>query len=334
MKEARLFKENTPIIVPAKEVLDGKYSRDEEFVDIEYQFKLQFVKGAKNGGGPYFRMYYSLEEYKKRFPDSADRYEIVRDMRHFQESPWHKHWKQNFSSFCKIEKSIKSNKTNEWKIADAYYEERKTCIEFQHSYISSDFEKRNQHYSDLKIKVVWLYDLSTANVKKNENGNIELLENNAKGFFKVSEVPENLSNHLVYIQVKSGTIYKVDKLLRREIPGDRKSTIRYFVPNEVYSESEFIDAIKSDKIVIPETPKSYTLQQLWNSNYLSMTVKNIYTDDIIRINRDYKNEMYRDSTGCITYVYADSKNKKEYHIKRDKENQANWILLNAHYKNK
>ena len=34
------------------------------------------------------------------------------------------------------------------------------------------------------------------------------------------------------------------------------------------------------------------------------------------------------------FQHGDSKNKKEYHIKRDKENQANWILLNEHYKNK
>ena len=59
MKKALLFRENEePALVSAEEVKDGLYSRYEEFVDPEYEFKVQFVKGARNNGALYFRFYY------------------------------------------------------------------------------------------------------------------------------------------------------------------------------------------------------------------------------------------------------------------------------------
>ena len=122
MKEAVLFREDEGhIVVSAEDVKNGLYSRYEEFVDPKYEeFKVQYVKSAKNNGGPYFRLYYSYEEYKKLFPDRADRYEIVADMRKYQESKWHIHWKENMSGFCSIEKYIKNENTNKWKFSDAF----------------------------------------------------------------------------------------------------------------------------------------------------------------------------------------------------------------------
>ena len=70
MKYARLFRENEePILVSSEQVKEGLYSRDEEFVDPEYEYRVRFVKGAKNNGGPYFRLYHSYEEYKKGLLD-------------------------------------------------------------------------------------------------------------------------------------------------------------------------------------------------------------------------------------------------------------------------
>ncbi len=254
MKEALLFdNRNDPILVTAEEVKEGKYSRDSEFVDPEYEFKVQFVKGAKNNGGPYFRLYYSYEDYRRLFPDKADRYKIVANMRRYYESLWHKQWKQRFEPFCTIEKHIKSPLTNKWKFADAYYEDAKTCIEFQHSYIAFEFEERNKFYSDLGIRTIWLYDLTDANTRTAEDGFIEILENNSNGFFRVSEVPENLSKQNVYIQVKSGKIYRIKELLRRKTSTELKSTIRCFLPSEQYSISEFIEAVKSKSIITEES---------------------------------------------------------------------------------
>ena len=174
MKEALLFRENEDcILVSAEEVKAEKYSKDEEFVDPEYEFRVQYVKRAKGNGGPYFRYYYSIEDYSKLHPDKATKYEIVRNMRHCQESPWHKRWEDNLSDFCETEKHIKNPSTGKYKRADAFYGETNTSIEFQHSYIDKDFEKRNDFYSELSIKTIWLYDLTKSNVRENEQGYLE-----------------------------------------------------------------------------------------------------------------------------------------------------------------
>ena len=352
MREAILFRENEePIRVTAEEVREGFYDRHEEFVDPDHEFKVQFVKGARNNGGPYFRLYYSYEEYKKLYPDRATRYEIVANMRRFEESEWHRQWKDRCAHFCSIEKCIKDEKTKQRKFADAYYEKTKTCIEFQYSYISFDFEERNKFYSNMSINTVWLYALPLANACENEDGNIEILEDNARGFFRISENPNNLRNHSVYIQVKSGTIYRVKKLFRRPSSTDKKSTIRYFVPTEVYTESEFVDAIKSDTLcksynnlelkrhVSEDRSKNEvvpcSLKQLWSHKYSSMRVKNVENGKEIYINCDGHGGMFRDyKTGCIKYKYADNKygyyaakDKYEYPLSHDEENGCVWIVV-------
>ena len=68
MKHACIFKENYPLVlVSAEDIKNGLYSREEEFVDPEYEFKVQYVKGAKNNGGPYFRLYYSFILYNYEY---------------------------------------------------------------------------------------------------------------------------------------------------------------------------------------------------------------------------------------------------------------------------
>ena len=362
MKNARLFRENQkPILVSAEQVRDGLYNRYEEFVDPEYEFKVQYVKGAKNNGGPYFRLYYSYEEYKKLYPDRADRYEIVANMLHYQESEWHKRWKKNVSEFCSIEKCIKNDSTNKWKFADAFYDETKTCIEFQHSYINWDFEERNEFYSNLSIKTIWLYDLPKTNARENSEGNIDILENNARGFFRISENPDNLKNHRVYVQVKSGMIYRISELLRHESSTDLKSTIRYFTPTEKYTEDEFISAIKNNTIgssintpktinntpkAIKNTPKAIkntpkTIKELWSKDYSSMVIENIENGDQIQIYRGPDNEIYRSyDNGCIQYEYVDGLfrsfgiNNKRYSLSHKDEKRSIWILVRANNRKK
>ena len=339
MKYARLFRENEePILVSAEDVKNGTYSRREEFVDPEYEFKVRFVSGARNNGGPYFRLYYSYEEYKRKFPDRATRYEIVANMRRYQESKWHKQWKKKMEDCCAIEFCVKNSVTKKWKFADAYLAKTKTCIEFQHSYIAFDFEERNSFYEDLGIKVVWLYDLPNANVCGEGLIHMEILEDNARGFFRISEKAGNLEDHLVYIQVKSGRIYRVKRLYRRESSTDKKSTIRYFELSEVYTEEEFINAIKSNQIggcdVIAEGRPPKTLHELWDDSYKVMIVRNVENDDIIRINHNGRGNMYRDyGSSCIKYSYVDNKyntsNSREYSLSRKDENRPIWELIKA-----
>jgi len=339
MKHALLFVENgDPIPITADDIKNGKYSRDNNFVDREYEFKLQYVSGARNGGGPYFRFYYSYEDYKRLYPDRADRYAIVANMRKFEESLWHKEWKERFSEFCEIEKHIKNKETRKWKFADAYYEKTKTCIEFQHSYIAWDFEDRNEFYNKLSINTVWLYDLPKAKVRKCDDGCIEILEDNARGFFRISENPDNLKNNKIYIQVESGMIYRVCELFRRESSTDMKSTIRYFVPTEVYDEQQFIEAIKLNKLGTEVSEEFKTLHELWNSSFKWMVVQNIEEPGkFMSINHNGQGEMYRDfqKHGCITVKYSDSpKNSTtRYPITHEKEKQRIWIFVKAKKQN-
>lgn len=336
MKHALLFSENTDsILVSADDIKNGLYSRHEEFVDPEYEFKVQYVKGSKNNGGPYFRLYYSYEEYKKLFPERATRYEIVANMRRFYESQWHKQWKERVSDFCAVEKYIKNTNTNKWKFADAYIEKSKVCIEFQHSYIALDFEERNKFYAELGIKTIWLYDLSNANTNLNVDANVEILEDNSKGFFRISENPDNLKNNRVYIQVKSGAIYRVKELLRLDSSTEHKSTIRYFVPSEVYTEEEFIEYIKLVARIKDDCPK--TIGELWQKNYKWMTVEDVLSGERIYINRGLNGDMYRDlSNGCILYFYTDRRigcgnfsQQKRYWLNHQKEKENRWLLVNV-----
>ena len=341
MKYALLFKENTePILVSAEEVKNGLYNRDSEFVDPEYEFKVQFVRGSRNNGSPYFRLYYSYEEYKSLFPDRASRYEIVANMRRYDESMWHKEWKEKLSTFCSIEKHIKNTSTNKWKFADAFYDQTQTCIEFQHSYIALDFEERNAFYSKISINTIWLYDLSGAGVRTDEYGNIEILEDNAKGFFRISENPDNLRNHLVYIQVNSGIIYRVRELFRKDSSNNLKATVRYFCPTEIYTEKEFIEAIRTNTVgdlLETDIKIPQSLQNLWKDNYSWIIAKNIENNEMIFINHNGNGEMFRDfRSNCIKFKYADNKygdipteQKNEYHLSHKDENRPIWVLVNA-----
>ena len=331
MKEARLFNGNNCHVVSAEEVKTGLYDRNSEFVDLEYEFKVKFVRAAKNNGAPYFRLYYSREEYRKKFPDSADRYEIIANIRHYKESPWHKTWKKKFEDFCKIEKRIKNDATNRYKVADAYYEKTQTCVEFQHSYIDFYFEERNKFYSNLSINIIWLYDLSTANTNIDEYGNIEILEDNSKGFFKISENPENLKDNYVYIQVRSGKIYRVRELLRRESSKEFKSTIRYFNTSEVYTEDEFIEAIRLDSIK-SNSQKPTSIMNLWNSNLTWMIVENVDVNSKIYmqkiyLNSDGKGGIFRNYNGCIRYRFYNHGTDSKYTISLDDEEKNIWVRI-------
>ena len=322
MNKALIFdKDGVSTLVTAEEVKAGIYDPSEyEFVDPEYEFKVQFVRGSKNNGSPYFRLYYSYEDYKKLYPDRADRYEIVANMRRYYESLWHKTWKARVGSFCEIEKYTKDPDANKWKYADAFNPDTNTCIEFQHSYIALDFEERNDFYSNLGINVIWLYDLSNAHVCDKGNNCFEILEDNAKGFFRISEKPTNLTRCPVYIQVKTGMIYRVTELQRKRIDSEYNSTIRFFSPSETYTEDEFIDLLKRE----PAQPNSLkNLDDLWNSKYSWMIVLNTNNGKTVMINRDDRGHMFRSiyDMGAIMCKYVTCYSKDgsiHYRLNSDK----------------
>ena len=238
MKRARLFKNGKEIIVSADDVKAGLYERSYEFVDLEENFKVIYVKAAKCGGGPYFRLYYNREDYQKMSEEQKSKYDILSNLRHWQNGPWHNEWQDRLSSFTVIEKYVKNQETGKYKFADSFYEKGNLIIELQHSFIDRDFEERNEFYNKLGYKTIWLYDLPNSTVKY-DGKYIEILEDNARGFFKIAENPDNLKDNLVFIQIKNDKIYRVRELQRKEINNDKlKSSIRYFELDGVYSAEE------------------------------------------------------------------------------------------------
>ena len=256
MKTARLFKDGT--IVDAYDVFSGKVSRYNDFVDVEEDFRVVYWGGAKHKQGepgrPHFKIYLSRDEYKRLSPEQKTRLQILKDQRHYQESEWHREWEDIFEEFAAIEKTITNEITKKRKRADAYLSSSNVCVEFQHSFINYDFEERNRFYKELGIKTVWVYDLTSQNVK-NEDGTYTVLENNAKGFFRIAEDPDNLKNNIVFIQAKDKQLYLVKELRRKEIEGEKKSTIREFEPKCILVPNEFVECMRDGDFSFEENEK-------------------------------------------------------------------------------
>ena len=171
-------------------------------------------------------------------------------------------------------------------------------------------------------------------------GIAEILEDNARGFFRISENPNNLKRCPVFIQTKSGMIYRVRELFRQETSSNLKSTIRYFNVNESFTKDEFIDAIKNDNIKQHNDSAPSSLIELWDSSYKWMIVENTNTHKTIMINRDQNNNMLRSfNNNCIQYKYVTCldqealfytiNSQKEYSIRDDKALSKIWRLIRA-----
>ena len=334
MKNARLFKPDGDVeIVSAEDVLKGIVDRDSEFIDLEYNFKVCFVKDCKGHYGPYFRLYLSREDYQKFSDDMKNRYDIIEGMRRYQESNWHRYWKGRFESECDIEKTIKSEKSKTYKRADVYCEKTNTCIEFQHSFIAMDFEERNRFYEDLGINIVWLYDLTKLNVKKIGDNEFQILEDNARGYFKIADFKDNLEKYQVYFQAKDRLIYRITRLKRKEIDDERKSTIRIFNPLTVWTEDEFIENVLSGKLV----SDLHTIDELWSKEFSAMVIEDTETGKLIKFIGRTDGTMYINfEYGVLCYKYVDAKliekNYKDYCLSNDERYKKKWRLIKAYYR--
>lgn len=334
MRKARIFK--TGEIIDAYDVFNGLISRHEDFVDVEEDFRVKYWNGAKANGRPHFKIYLARDEYKRLTPEQKTRLEILKGQRHYQETEWHQNWEERFEGIAEIEKTL-HNPWNQRKRADAYIDDLKLCLEFQHSFIDYDFEERNYFYDFLGIKVIWIYDLTMRNVKE-EDGHYTILEDNARGFFKVAEKPENLKNNTVFIQAKDKKLYLIKELGRKEIDGDKKSTIRYFDPVCILDADEFVEMIKKGDLSafmpfdfsftdfdFPLEPlglsnqlpakeqqaekndEAKTLQELWKPSFKTMYVQNIETGEYYKFNssKAKPGTMWRGIHDKLMFQYAD-----------------------------
>ena len=290
MLEAKLFKDGEEVIVQAVEVKDGKYSKRDNFVDIDDEFRVIPICGNKRIA--HFRRYLSLDDYRRLSPEQRQKYDIIRPLRHWQDGPWHRGWQSKLKSFCEIEKHIKDLDSRKYRRADAFYKEKNLCIELQHSFIDRDFERRNEFYAKQGIKTIWLYDLTEFELRKiNDDNGFEIVENNSKGIFRIAKKDENLKNNLVFIQAKDQKIYQIDELLRKQINNNEglESTIRYFYPVAIYTENEFISAIKNGNLLDSLNEEEIgTLFGLWRkANPTRYAIfQNVDTGYYIGINRN------------------------------------------------
>lgn len=342
MECAKIFSEDKSEIVTAQEVSLGIVSRDAEFVDPEEDFRVIFVSASKNGKSAHFRLYYSRQYYDSLNPERRKRYDYVRNLRHFQDSEWHQNWEAAFRPYAKTEAYVRDPESKTYKRADVYFENIKLAVEFQHSYIANDFAIRNDYYSKLGIDTIWLYDLTDTNVVKSEDGKFRVLENNAKGFFRIAEDADNLLHH-VYVEAKDQKIYRIQHLERKQIDGDIESTIRVFDTTEIYTKQEFIDKIVNNAIFdkTETIDDSYdTIFDLWDKSYYYMVVMNTITSDHIVIFKDSKKqgEMKRDSSGTLLYQYVTWDEQKQfyslnsktyYRLRNDLANTQIWVLVRA-----
>ncbi|MCR4698520.1 MAG: hypothetical protein K5762_04045 [Bacilli bacterium] len=272
MNKALVFQNGKEEIVTARDVLDNwSIYKNKEFSDPEENFRVKFIKDCKGHKGPYFRLYLSREDYNKLSPERKNRYDILKDQRHYQESAWHNSWEEKFSQYGYTEHYIHIKDCPLYKRADAYIPEVNTCVEFQHSYIANDFEERNNFYKSAGINIIWLYDLTKQTLKFSENKH-ELLENNSNGFFKISEVPDNLKDNYVFIQVRGNKIYRVDELKRKEINNPLQSTIRYFNSSISYSIEEFIQGVITGQFLKENNVSLHSIKDLWDKSYSMMIV--------------------------------------------------------------
>ena len=152
----------------------------------------------------------------------------------------------------------------------------------------------------------------------------------------------DLSKYPVFIQVKDGTIYKINKLCRKNINKDSKSTIRYFYKTSVFNEDEFIDAVKNyDQKLFESVQEPHSINELWKSSFYKMVVQDVENGNQLifygkdgEINRDYSTNGI-----CMCYRYVKFNirtnryvlsNEKYYSMKPSNYNKKKFILL-AYY---
>lgn len=344
--EARLFIDGKAIFVTPDQVKEGFVPKESEFTDPDSEFGVRYVKDCKGHYGPYFKLYLSLEDYQRLSPERKTAWDILSDQRHYANGPWHRKWEAVFSPFCMMEKAIKNEETGILKRADAFFEQGKTVIEFQHSYIGEDFETRSAHYSSLGLNMVWLCDLTKGSVLPQDDGTYLVLEDNARPFFRVAKNPENLAKFPVFIHTKDGLIYLIKEIWRKNTDNDIKATVRVFRPAGIFTEDEFVQCIKnmderfmSEPFAARLQPEKKTLFELWEKRYSRMVVLEFDQEKILAFYPDGKGGMRRNfETGNVQALYMGKNERtgryvknydKWYDVSFARAKAKNWVLLEA-----
>lgn len=251
---------------------------------------------------------------------------------------WHMSWQKRFP-IDNIEKVLEHN--NKKHIADLLIGD--IVVEFQHSSISLDeFTERNEFYTTLGYKVVWVFDL----IEERENG--RFADNDYEGYYKWA-FAKKLFREMVFSEVKA-TIYfqtsdderdEVGVLERVKDVYDEGRRVK-IDSNCIFSIKEFIDSVTQNSKDLFEKPKAPNsidccspIRELWNDSYSTIIVKNKHTNEVFYIFGQDGNIIrdYRTGKARCKYAYLDCetnfyKEKGDYYNIQDEEKRI-WILIHA-----
>lgn len=232
-----------------------KHLEDEEFYTQDGKFSLKYVapyerKGRrdKNSDGldkprvkvsAFFRKVLSLSDHRELYGVNESLKSAEHNV-HTYESEWHDGWKERVKVFCEVEKRFYPNGTptkSGYKIADAYYEQVNTVIEFQKSFDDEALSKCN-FYANEKIKLIWLFYVSTLSVFE-ENSLYKIREDNFYHFFRIEKlIPNFYDENVVFLQDKNDKIYHIKSLERVETNIELEGTIRCFEKSLCFEDSD------------------------------------------------------------------------------------------------
>ena len=232
-----------------------KHLEAEEFYTQDGKFSLKYVasyerKGRrdKNSDGldkprvkvsAFFRKVLSLSDHRELYGVNESLKSAEHNV-HTYESEWHDGWKERVKDFCEVEKRFYPNGTptkSGYKIADAYFEQVNTVIEFQKSFDDEALSKC-KFYANEKIKLIWLFYVPTLSVFE-ENSLYKIREDNFYHFFRIEKLmPGFYDENVVFLQDKNDKIYHIKSLGRVETNIELEGTIRCFEKSLCFEDSD------------------------------------------------------------------------------------------------
>lgn len=236
----------------------------EEFITIDNKFALKYVasyerKGRrdKNSDGKdkprvkvngFFRKLISLNDHRELYKMNKSLTEIEHKIHH-RDSQWHDEWKERVSDFCETEKRFYPDgipSKSGYRIADAYYTNKNTVIEFQKSF-SDEALNKSIFYKNENVHLIWLFYLQSLEVFKDDN-KYKIREDNFYHFFRIEDIiPSFYEDNFIFIQDKNDRIYHVEKIHRVESDNELEATVRYFnIGLKFNNPNEFVKWLQYD----------------------------------------------------------------------------------------
>ena len=260
---------------------------------------------------------------------------------HYDMTEWHMNWQKRFS-VENIENVLEHNKKKH--IADLLISN--VVVEFQHSPISlEEFSERNDFYSSLGYKVIWVFDL----IEQRNNG--KLAEKQYEYYYTWIN-PKKLFREIDFSKVKATVYFQMSDCEDKDtFVLERVSSIRddgkWIKTDEkrTFTIAEFVELVKTNNCKLFEKPKPKpapdsipgcdTIENLWDESFSSMIVKNKHTGGVIfvfgnngKLVRDYRSNKIRCRYADLDFETNLYSSKGDYYNVFD-ENKKIWSLIHS-----